>query len=524
MWGGSIRGRITLLVTMLAVVVLVPTGLLAGSMVRHAVTDTVWHDAQRQSNAVAADVRAGRLDGTITPTVAGITLVQVVAPDDRILAASPDARGLPPLTSVWPRPDNPQMNVRACPPGGNPCLDLSALRVHPAADSPVIYAGRPAGGPSSQGMFDWLFAAEVLGLVLLTAWGAWKIAGRTLRPVEDIRAELASINVVHQGNRVAEPPGHDEIARLARTVNNTLIRIEDAKLATEEALQRQRQFAADASHELRTPLAGLRAQLEEARLHPSETDLPAVLQQTLHDVDRLETIVTDLLLLARVGANPSGERRPVDLASLAEDQAARRLEAVEISMTLEAGLTVMGSRTHLSRLVANLLDNAVRHARHAVRVRVYRAGTSGELSVSDDGAGIKPADRERVFERFTRLDTARSRDRGGSGLGLAIAREIAVAHKGVLWVEDAPEGGARFVVRLPLAAPDGLAGGGPDQGRSQPAEPLADGASAARTQRDHQGGTGLDGREAPGADRSDGSREAGRGRQRIQRSVECPAS
>jgi signal transduction histidine kinase len=353
----------------------------------------------------------------------------------------------------------------------------------------MFEAGGPASGVMAGGSFDWFFAAEVIVIALITGWGTWKIAGRTLRPVENIRTELASINVRHVGSRVAEPSDYDEISRLARTVNGTLARIEEAKRSAESALLRQRQFAADAAHELRTPLAGLRAELEEAQLHPDQNDLPDVLRRTLTDVDRLQAIIADLLLLAKLGANAPQEQEPIDLAVLVEQEVSHRPQRVGVRLRLEAGATVDGVPSQLRRLIANLLDNAQRHADHAVLVEVRRRGAGAELSVSDDGAGVPTAERERIFERFTRLDSARSRDHGGSGLGLAIAQEIATAHGGTLRVTDSPAGGARFVLRLaperlPAVADEPIrttiSRRSTEPGGSQPAEPVAHGIPAAR--------------------------------------------
>ncbi|MEZ0073404.1 sensor histidine kinase [Planotetraspora sp. GP83] len=446
----SIRGRITVFVTVLAVALLIPMGLLSEMVVRQGAGDATWLDTREQATLTAAAARLGQLADPIVPRVAGIHLVQVVTPDHRVVASSAAAKAMPPLASVRPQPNRPQQDLRTCLTNPKTCLHVSALRVEPAADSLVVYAGRPSGGTGSSGVLNAIFAAEVAALIMLTMWGTWKIAGRTLRPVEDIRSELAAINVNDVGNRVAEPSGHDEIARLAQTVNSTLGRIERAKQVTELTLQQQRQFAADASHELRTPLAGLRAQLEEAQLHPDETDLRELLDRALSDVDRLQAIITDLLLLARVGANKFTEREPVDLAELVEEEVLRRNDRVKVQLRLQSGVTVCAVRSHIGRLLTNLLDNAQRHARGSVRVEVHLNGGDAELSVSDDGAGIPPCQRERIFERFTRLDAARSRDRGGTGLGLAIAQDIAKAHQGTLRVGESPCGGARFVLNLPL--------------------------------------------------------------------------
>ncbi|RCG17264.1 sensor histidine kinase [Sphaerisporangium album] len=216
----------------------------------------------------------------------------------------------------------------------------------------------------------------------------------------------------------------------------------------EPLLEQQRQFIADASHELCTPVAGLRAQLEEAQMHPDETDLPTLLKSALRDVDRLQAIVTDLLLLARLKGQVA-EREPVDLAELVRWQLSAREDRRAARMAADPGVTVSCVPHQIARLVNALLDNADRHATGTVWIEVRGNGTSAELVVADDGAGITGADRERVFEPFARLDSARSRDRGGTGLGLAIARDIAHAHQGTLDVEDSPGGGACFVLRLP---------------------------------------------------------------------------
>ncbi|GAA4599638.1 hypothetical protein GCM10023194_80270 [Planotetraspora phitsanulokensis] len=223
---------------------------------------------------------------------------------------------------------------------------------------------------------------------------------------------------------------------------------------TEWILAQQLQFAADVSHELRTPLAALRLQLEEALLHQDETELPGLLAGLLRDVDRLESITTDLLLLTRVAAGPRpSEQEKVDLADTVRVGVSRRASGHEVRLRLERGVIVKAVPSQLDRLLANLLDNAHRHARTTVEIRVRRDGDCAELHVIDDGPGVAAPDRERIFRRFSRLDAARSRESGGTGLGLAIARDIAHAHKGTLHVGDAAGGGASFVLRLPLADP-----------------------------------------------------------------------
>jgi len=461
------------LITFFAVLLLVPGGVAAAAVARQRLTDMEWEHAHAQAVITAADIRAGRLTNPITPRVTGADLIQVVASDHHVIASSTAAKALAPMTDAWPTRQEPRLDVQTC---GLPhvgCVRLEAVLVPSVPVKPsvngspsgspgtvdtasavqgpfIVYAGERVSSPMSTGIFDTLFAIQVAGLIFLTAWATWKVTGRTLRPVGAIRAELAAINVNDLSSRVPEPAGEDEIARLARTINNTLGRLDHAQRGLEQMLEQQRQFASDASHELRTPIAGLRTQLEDAVLHFDATDLHAMLDHALGDVDRLEAIAADLLLLARLGTDAPESRVSLDLAELVEGEVSARAGRHPTHLRLETGTMVGVVPGQMRRALGNLLDNAQRHAKCAVSVDVRRAGDGAELIVSDDGEGIPMADRERVFLRFTRLDTARSRAHGGTGLGLAIAQEIARAHHGTLSVEDSPGGGARFVLRVPL--------------------------------------------------------------------------
>ncbi|RAY16206.1 two-component sensor histidine kinase [Actinomadura craniellae] len=443
-WPRSLRARLTILVTLVAMCVFVPGGVIGALMARHTLVESAWRHTGETASQTAAAVRHGTTRGATVPGGRGVDLVQVVVPGRKVVASSPAARGLPPIAGVWPGPDRPERDVQVCPRAEGGCVRVSAVRVSSAPDSPVVYAGARVPNAVATGMFDTLFAAQALLLIALAGWGAWKITGRALRPVEDIGATLKRINVNHLTDRVPEPAGQDEVGRLTRVVNDTLGRLE-------KALERQRQFTADASHELRTPIAGLRAQLEEARLHPEHTDLNELLDRVLHDVDRIQSITTDMLLLARIGAGTPEPLETVDFTELVRAHLLRRVDDPHpVDLYLEPGVTINASPDLVDRAVANLLSNAQRHAERTVELQVHRNEDHAELIVSDDGAGVPEADRERIFQRFVRLDTARSRQEGGTGLGLAISRHIACAHDGSLHVEDSQLGGARFVLRLPL--------------------------------------------------------------------------
>ncbi|MFF3499254.1 ATP-binding protein [Streptomyces sp. NPDC003247] len=302
----------------------------------------------------------------------------------------------------------------------------------------TVHAGAPLSAERSA--VGAALTVMLIGFPLLLAVVAgvtWRVTRRALRPVEGIRREMAAITAsADLARRVPEPDTHDEIARLARATNETLA-------ALETAVERQRRFVADASHELRSPIASLRTQLEVGAAHPELLDVPGAVEDTV----RLQNLAADLLLLARLDAGERPADTRVDLAVPAREQAAGRAR-----VTVDAeSVDVTGSRGQLGRVLANLLDNAERHARSAVTVAVRREGRWAVVEVADDGDGVPEADRERVFERFVRLDAARSRDDGGTGLGLAIARDVVVRHGGTLTVRQASAGGALFELRLPVA-------------------------------------------------------------------------
>nr|WP_256415645.1 HAMP domain-containing sensor histidine kinase [Frigoribacterium sp. CFBP 13712] len=277
----------------------------------------------------------------------------------------------------------------------------------------------------------------------------WLVVGRALRPVEAMRREVDAVTAAQLDRRVADPGGTDEVARLARTLNDMLARLESSAAA-------QRRFVGDASHELKTPLATIRQHAEVALLHPESIDGAALAGTVMTEEARLTGLVQGLLVLARADEGALGvTRRPVDLDDLVVTETARLRGAtpgLAVDATGVGPARVDGDEGLLGQVVRNLLANAARHAETRVAVWLVERHGRAVLTVDDDGAGVPQADRERVFDRFVRLDEARTRDSGGSGLGLAIVREIARVHGGTVTVGESPLGGARFVVDLPPGA------------------------------------------------------------------------
>ncbi|RAY11256.1 two-component sensor histidine kinase [Actinomadura craniellae] len=433
----SIRARDTMLAALISATVLSLLAVAFDPLIRSAVSSDLLAEVQNAARRASQAERDGTLPARIRAD-GRVALIQVVTPDGRVVKATAAAAGRAPVSTLRP-PAAVRVQDRIDCGGPDRCLVIEAIRTTTAHDAPTVYAAAELPVLMVPGLLELLLLLGVVLLAVPITVFTWYRVGRTLRPIGEIEAQLAEISGSDLSRRVPEPPGEDEIARLARTSNATLERLE-------RAVTRQRQFAADASHELRTPIAGLRVNLEDALMHPDDTDLVATVRAALRDTDRLEAIITDLLLLARLGTG-TAVYEPVALTELVAAERARRAVR-RMDWELAAGLVVRGVPTQLVRLLTNLLDNAERHAESAIDVRLRRDGGHAVLTVADDGAGIPEADRERVFERFTRLDSARSRDSGGTGLGLAIARDIAVAHGGSLHIADAPRG-ARFVLRLP---------------------------------------------------------------------------
>lgn len=264
---------------------------------------------------------------------------------------------------------------------------------------------------------------------------------------------LSSVSITSAGTsqRVPEPGTADEIELLAKTMNDMLARLDDAA-------RRQHRFVADASHELRSPLAAIRTTLEVGLAHPGQAPWPVIADRAVQQAARLDDLIQELLLLAKADERQlAAERQPVDVGQLLRDIRASAVQSrQDLSLDLDVAPDVItvGNPDHVERLFRNIIDNALRFALARVVIRAASAATTVQVEVIDDGPGIPAAERDRVFDRFVRLDTSRERRTGTAGLGLAIAREIAVAHSGQIIVADTNGAGARIVITLPRATAD----------------------------------------------------------------------
>ena len=457
----GVRARL-LLVSVLALAVgLAAGGVLLTGVLSFVLLRAVNTEALDTADGVARLVNQNSLSQPIP--VSPDMQVQVVDAAGRVLAVSASADRLVPI--LYPAelrnlPDRTGMRI----PGDRIHLsgDVRVVVVQagpPTAPVHVLVARSTADVTQGVHLLRVTLLIVFPLLVVLLAAVSWRVLGAALSPVEALRVGAENITGATDrggprtgrgdgllGNttpgRLPVPGSQDEIHRLAVTLNGMLQRLDTAR-------SRQRAFVADAAHELRSPLTNMRTELEVAQRLSDTTDWLPLAADLLTDVDRLSRLVDDLLLLARAddaAARPARNPVEVELGQLLAEVAAR-FPAVTYHRPA-VPLLVTADRDALGRVVANLLDNAVRHAASEVVLSVAADGAYRKISVVDDGPGIPAADRERVFHRFTRLDDARARDAGGSGLGLAIVRELIRTHHGTVTLTDA-DPGLRVDVRLP---------------------------------------------------------------------------
>jgi len=441
----GLQTRVTLLAGAAVAVALLAGSLLLVGLLRAGLTGAVDDRAEQRLVEVERLVAEQRLPAVL-PAADPTVLVQVLDRAGGVVAATTGtSRAVPLLTP--PEVEAAVASGGALDVAGSRAGYGDALRVQALAteSGPVVVAAVPVTAIDDP--LRLVRTGLLVGiplLLLVSAGGVWLTVGRTLRPVKQLRAGAAAVTAAEPARRLPVPAAEDEVRRLAETLNGMLDRLETGGA-------RQRAFVADAAHELRSPLTAIRTTLEVALVHPDPEGPEASMQVALEEVLRMGRLVDDLLLLARLDAGAVRAGVPVDLADVVRDVTATvtmtRSRPVQVELDLEAA-PVLADRDALGRVVRNLVENAARHAETTVRVQV-RDGAQVALCVDDDGPGIPSADRERVFDRFTRLDTPRSRDTGGAGLGLAIVRELVTSMGGSVAVEQSPAGGARLRLLLP---------------------------------------------------------------------------
>lgn len=447
----TLRTRVVVAATAVVALALAAAGWALATALRQSLVDDVSLTAQLRSAELAALAATDELPDPVPVVDDDEDLVEVVR-DGAVIGGSSNASDARLVDLPAPEPGVTRVvEVDALPLGDE---DAGFLVAMTTVDSP---GGRitVAVATSLEDVDESIatstgIGSGTLGVLLAVIGGTiWVLVGRTLAPVESIRRQAETISGTDLHRRVPQPPVHDEIGRLAATLNSMLERLEDAS-------DQQRRFIADAAHELRTPVASIRTALETARDAAAAPDWDAVSEGVLADATRMQLLIEQLLTVARLDAEAPRELfGPVDLDDVVADAIGRRPDTpgLDVVVARLRPQQVRGSRILLGQVVTNLLDNATAHAARRVEVWLDDHDGRAVLTVDDDGPGL-PADHcTVVFERFVRLDEARSRlHDGGSGLGLAIVADIVAAHDGAVRADDSPLGGARFEVALPRLA------------------------------------------------------------------------
>ncbi len=434
-----------------AAVVVAVASLMAGGVLlvtaRGILLDNVNTAADDRAAQVAAALKGDSSDLTtlLRPSARDRTVVQVLDASGSVVAASDALAGQGPMSPLRPATGQRVRDQRRLPGTHDEPFRIVAVGVLTPAGERTVLVGESldaVGDGTGAIIVALLLGLPLLGIVVGCA--TFLFVGRTLRPVEAMRRQAALITSRNLHARLPVPAADDEIAALASTMNTMLDRIESASAA-------QRRFVGDASHELRSPLATVQANadlLDSAALpEPAARSVSRIRQESA----RMARLVDDLLLLARADDSGLRQRRhDVDLDDIVYTER-ERLGLEHPRLTVRATfepVRVTGDADALLRVVRNLIDNSARHAAATVAISVGEHGDAAEIVIGNDGPPIPAADRERIFDRFVRLDDSRSRTDGGSGLGLAIAREIVGAHGGTLTVDDLDQGVA-MRIRLP---------------------------------------------------------------------------
>jgi signal transduction histidine kinase len=446
-WRSSIRLRYTAIATVLAAAAVTAGGGLALSLYRNSLTSNVEQAVRAAAQQVALSARQGPLPDPIPmPVAPSVPRIEILNGSGHTLTGDPASVTAPPLDYLTRARAGHVFEVSN--PVGLPDHRAAVMTLRVVTPAGLLTVIVAASLDQVDSRVDHAFvlgatlAATSLAVVAIVAWFT---SGRTLRRVEKIRAQVAAITDQADLTRRVPDTASDELGQLGQTLNHMLAAIAHSS-------ERQRRFVADAAHELRTPLAGITASLEVAAHHPQSVGSDWV-TEILAGHRHLVRLVNDLLELAALDDGQAMKRETVDLAGVVTDAIRRGTpNGVRITVGGMQAATVEAVETHLERITTNLVDNALRHARTTVEVAVLRQDGHAVLTVADDGPGIPMHQRDRIWERFVRIEPDRSRASGGTGLGLALVRELIEAHAGSVTISQAEDlGGAQFVVRLPLS-------------------------------------------------------------------------
>jgi signal transduction histidine kinase len=432
----SLRLRVTAAATAVLAIGLSFGAILLATLFEHRRVAVVDVTVKSETATVAQLVASGNLPSPLPAPAGATTLAQVVDSAGTVLAATSSASRVLELVPIEQLAKHARAFTTTSSTLGDSSLRVFSQRASLEGVPVVVVAAVPLTDVTATlaALRNVLLVVVPL-IVLAAAFATWLAVSAALQPVDRLRAaaDAVDVNDAERAPRLDVPPGGDELRRLGETLNELLSRVHASG-------ERQRRFIADAAHELRSPIASLQTQLDVALAVANEAeDWPRIVRDALADVERLSRLAEDLLLLARL----DGERP-------------RRSTLVDVSTFTDEpgkGLYVDGDEAALGRMIDNLATNARRYARTTVDVHARRERGEVIITVDDDGPGIADVDRERVFERWVRLDAGRARGGGGSGLGLAIVRSIARAHGGDATLGSSPSGGLRVTVRLPASSP-----------------------------------------------------------------------
>lgn len=435
----SVRFRTTIGAVTALAVLLFFAGLVINQLVANQIRDAADAVLLERAGDRALQLEQGSDPGALVTVVGEEVVAAVLSPTGEVLASSsaPNADELNGL------PEGISEAELTIPHDGSTELELLRVAVASTGDgSTVVVASEGEKAEQAVNAVRTILAITGPIVVVIGALVAWAVTGRALAPVNTLRAELDSVIQLSSSARVGEPGTGDEIDALATTTNSLLERLEAQSAA-------RRRFVADASHELKSPIANAKAILETADV-PSQ----AAGQRVLGELHRLQDLVDDLLFLASTDEASPTTATSFDLDDVVFDEAERA--TVRTDKIIDASGVVparaKADRNEIARAIRNLLENAVRHAENRVVAAIEPDGDWWMVVVADDGLGIPIEQRDRVFDRFTRLDADRTRADGGTGLGLSIVASIAARNHGSVEVSDGHETtscGARFELRLP---------------------------------------------------------------------------